>query len=382
MKSSEETKADYVKTLNETKINIKKDVDFVKINNHFVGTPFFEITANFNDEFKVDFLVDDDKVHSTTLSSNMWTRLNKKYYRDYTIKVSKNGELIYDEKINLKNKRVFITLESSSLGDSIAWVPYAEEFRKKHGCVLIISTFWNHLFEKTYPNLEFVKPGITVNNLYAMYSLGWFYNEDMEPELPNTIPLQKAATNILGLEFKEIKTEVNFNPKEKPYLEKYVTIAPHSTSGLKYWNNKTGWEEVVSFLTKNGYKVINVSKEGCDIKGVETIKDTSIDNTMNVIHHSEFFIGLSSGLSWLAWGINKHVVMISNFTEKDHEFTINTTRITNDSVCNGCWNKPQFKFDKGDWNWCPEHKNTDRQFECHKSITGEMVIKQIKNLLK
>ena len=382
MKNSEETKADYIKTLNETKINIKKDVDFVKFNNHFVGTPFFEITSNYNDEFKVDFLVENENVYSTTLSSNMWTRLNKKYYRDYTIKVSKNGELIYDEKINLKNKRVFITLESSSLGDSIAWVPYAEEFRKKHECVLLISTFWNHLFEKTYPNLEFVRPGISVNNLYAMYSLGWFYNEDMEPELPNIIPLQKAATNILGLEFKEIKTEVYFKPKENPYTDKYVTIAPHSTAGLKYWNNKTGWEEVVSFLIKNGYKVISVSKEGCDIKGVETIKDTSIDNTMNVIHHSEFFIGLSSGLSWLAWGINKHVVMISNFTEKDHEFTINTTRITNDSVCNGCWNKPQFKFDKGDWNWCPEHKNTDRQFECHKSITGEMVIKQIKKLLK
>lgn len=382
MKNSEETKADYIRTLNETKIKIENNVNFIKINTHFVGAPFFEITANFNDEFKVDFYVEDENVYSTVLQSNMWTKLNKKYYRDYTIKVLKNGELIHDEKINLKNKRVFITLDSSSLGDSIAWVPYIEEFRKKHDCILIVSTFWNHLFEKSYPNLEFVKPGISVNNLYAMYSLGWFYNEDMEPELPNTIPLQKAATNILGLDFKEIKTEVYFEPKENPYTDKYVTIAPHSTSGLKYWNNETGWEEVVSFLIENGYKVINVSKEGCNIKGVETIIDSSIENTMNVIHHSEFFIGLSSGLSWLAWGINKHVVMISNFTEKDHEFTINTTRITNDSVCNGCWNKPQFKFDKGDWNWCPEHKNTDRQFECHKSITGEMVIKQIKNLLK
>jgi hypothetical protein len=41
-----------------------------------------------------------------------------------------------------------------------------------------------------------------------------------------------------------------------------------------------------------------------------------------------------------------------------------------------------FKFDKGDWNWCPEHKGTPRQFECHKSITPEMVINQIKPLIK
>jgi autotransporter strand-loop-strand O-heptosyltransferase len=59
---------------------------------------------------------------------------------------------------------------------------------------------------------------------------------------------------------------------------------------------------------------------------------------MNYIHHSEFFIGLSSGLSWFQTGINKHVVMISNFTEEDHEFTTNCTRIVNKSVCNSCWN--------------------------------------------
>jgi autotransporter strand-loop-strand O-heptosyltransferase len=118
------------------------------------------------------------------------------------------------------------------------------------------------------------------------------------------------------------------------------------------------------------------------LKNVIKLKDTSIENTMNVIHHSEFFIGLSSGLSWLSWGIGKHVVMISNFTEPDHEFTINCTRIVNLSVCNGCWNNPNFKFNKGDWNWCPEHKGTPRQFECHKSITSEMVINKIQHLVK
>jgi ADP-heptose:LPS heptosyltransferase len=48
-----------------------------------------------------------------------------------------------------------------------------------------------------------------------------------------------------------------------------------------------------------GYKVINV-KNGVDITNVSKLEDTSIENTMNYIHHSEFFIGLSSGLSWLA----------------------------------------------------------------------------------
>jgi hypothetical protein len=39
-----------------------------------------------------------------------------------------------------------------------------------------------------------------------------------------------------------------------------------------------------------------------------------------------------------------------------------------------CWNNTNVKFDKGDWNWCPEHKDTPRHFECHNSITSQMVI--------
>jgi hypothetical protein len=46
--------------------------------------------------------------------------------------------------------------------------------------------------------------------------------------------------------------------KERPILEKYITIANESTAGLKLWNLK-GWQELELFKFK-GYKVINVSK--------------------------------------------------------------------------------------------------------------------------
>jgi autotransporter strand-loop-strand O-heptosyltransferase len=128
--------------------------------------------------------------------------------------------------------------------------------------------------------------------------------------------------------------------------------------------------------------VVNVSKEKNPFKNAQQINNTSMENTMNVIHHSEFFIGLSSGLSWLAWALEKHVVMISNFTEPDHEFTYNCTRIINKLVCNGCWNNPNIIFDKGNWNFCPVHEGTNRQFECHTSITSDMVINQIQHLIK
>ena len=353
----------------------------IKIISHFIEQPFLEIRGESNSNYLIKFFDENGVCHyENTIKSNHWVKLSRRYFTKWTVKVWENGKIIYDKTLDYTNQRVYIALDSKSLGDTIAWLPYAREFRKKHNCKVIVSTFWNYLFEKNYPDLEFINPGQPANGILGMYKIGWFYDSSHEPELPNTIPLQKAATNILGLDFHEVKPDVVLDVKARPIETKYITIATNSTAGLKFWTRE-GWQELVDYFNSLGYRVINVSKEDNPLRNVEKIKDTSIKNTMNYIQHSEFFVGLSSGLSWLAWGLGKKVVMISNFTDENHEFTSNCIRIVNKSVCNGCWNKPEFKFDKGDWNWCPVHKNTPRQFECHKSITPEMVIEQLKELL-
>ena len=385
---------DEVKTFAETHINFYKKISTLNPQKQFsnpkkmdfsfycVNNPHFEIKYNEPKNYKIEFFDDNGKLHyQNTINSNNWVRLNREYYTKWTVKLWSDEKLIYKNVLNLKDKRVFLSFESHSLGDTVAWIPYCLEFQKIHECELIVSCKWGELFKKVYPEIEFVPPGSTVHNIIAMYKIGWFWDEKKEPQIPNTIPLQKTITNILGLEFEEIKPKIDFEPELRPYEKKYITIATHSTSGLKYWNNPNGWQELVDSLNEKGYSVVSISKEKCELNNVIELSDTSIRNTMNVIHHSEFFIGLSSGLSWLAWALEKHVVMISNFTEKDHEFTSNCTRITNPLVCNSCWNNPMFKFDKGDWYWCPEHKNTSRQFECHKSITSQMVMESIQHLL-
>ena len=375
--NSDEYKERYINSFGDTV------TDNVIVNIHNINGPFIELKGDSKKTFKVEILnSSDDVIYTSNLTCGMYSNLNIKYYIDWKYKIYLEGELVNEGKLSLQNSRVFISMDSRSLGDTVAWISYCEEFRKKHNCKLIVSSFWNKFFINTYPNIEFVYPGDVVYDITAMYTLGWFYNKDKEPELPNTIPLQKTASNILGLEYKEITPTLDFKIGTRIFNEKYVTIATHSTAGCKYWNNPNGWQELVNYLRSQGYRILHVSKEPTELEGVTQLKDTSIENTMSAIYHSEFFVGLSSGLSWLSWGIGTPVVMISNFTEKDHEFTINSTRIINHSVCNGCWNNPSFKFDKGDWNWCPEHKGTERQFECHKTITSEMVIEQIQHLIK
>lgn len=345
------------------------------INIHFVGQPFLEILGESDETFKVRWFdshyTQDNLIYETEIKSNSWTRLNREYYSDWAVEVlDSNNNLVYADRYNDKGKRVYIAFDSRSLGDTLAWMPYCEEYRKKHGCNVVVSTFWNKLFVDTYPEIEFVEPGSTVKNLYAMYSLGWFYNTNKEPELPNTIPLQKTASNILGLEYKEIKPIIGFELMEPP-IEKYVTIATNSTAGCKFWS-KENWQEVINYLVSKGYKVINVSLEDNPFDNCSVPVDKSINTTINFILHSDFFIGLSSGLSWLAWTLNKEVIMISNFTEAEHEFKCH--RPINKNVCNGCWNNPELRFDKGDWDWCPMHKGTDRQFECQSGIKPQDVI--------
>ena len=343
----------------------------VQITQNFISQPFLEIKGISDSDFLVKFFDEKGECHYTnTIKANHWIKLNRQYYTRWTAKVWQDNELIYSNTLNLEGKEVLITIDSKALGDTMAFIPYCEAFQEKHKCKVTVSTFWNKILD--YPNLKFIEPGQSIG-CYMMLHLGWFWDLDKEPVLCNTIPLQQSATNILGLDFVELRPKLKFDIKENLYGD-YITIATNSTAGLKFWL-KDSWQVVIDFLVEKGYKVINVSKERNPFNNCYQLEDTSIENTMSVIHHSQFFIGLSSGLSHLAWGLGKQVVMIAGFSEPDHEFSC--IRPYNHKVCHGCWNKPEIRFDAGDYLFCPNHKNTTRMFECQTSITAQMVIDKL-----
>jgi autotransporter strand-loop-strand O-heptosyltransferase len=356
----------------------------IKYNLHYIDGLYFEILSDGgkDKEYVVSFLgKSGETIYETTMKPNSWSRLSKKYLEPINIYIKTklgNPVLKIDVLAEFKNKKVFISFDSKSLGDTLAWMPYCLEFKKIYNCRVVVSTFHNEMFESVYPELQFVGRGKVVNDLFAMFNIGWFWETDREPKNPCIDPLQQTITNILNLPYEEILPRMSFVPVERPIENKYVVISTHSTSQLKHWYY---WQEVIDYLKTDGYEVVEMSLNNSDYEGLTIIEDKSIKNTMNVIHHAEFFIGLSSGLSWLAWALKKKVIMIANFTESNHEFSTNCIRITDDSVCNGCWNNPKYKFNKGDWNWCPEHEGTSRQFECHKSIKSKIVIEKINNIL-
>jgi autotransporter strand-loop-strand O-heptosyltransferase len=325
------------------------------------------------------------------MKNNQWARCSREWVTDWKIIVtSSNGE-VQEHRFDPTNKRVLISIESSSLGDTLAWFPYAEEFRKKHNCKVVVSTFLNDLFEKEYPNLEFIKPGTTVHNLYALYRIGIFYNENgFDPLKHKTdyrkLRLQEIATDILGLEYKEVRPKLHIENRERQIDGDYVTIGIHSTAQSKYWNNKTGWQDTVDYLNSKGIKTVHISKQVGEFMGnkppvniVDKTGDLSLQNRMTDILNSKMFIGISSGLSWVAWALGVPTVLISGCTEEVHEPLDNVFRVINTNVCNSCFSNHY--FDKGDWNWCPLLKGTERQFECSKEIPFSMVRPKIDKIL-
>ena len=126
------------------------------------------------------------------------------------------------------------------------------------------------------------------------------------------------------------------------------------------------------------------SRDGYNNKipdGVIKSQSKPLDVRINELIHSEFFIGLGSGLSWLAWALNKNVIMIHGMTKPWFEFQHKCIHVHNDEVCNGCWHRDGTLNLKGDWNVCPDHKGTVREFECSKEIDPPMVFSAIDKVI-
>jgi autotransporter strand-loop-strand O-heptosyltransferase len=370
--------------------NTKRVFSSNRIEINFVDGPFVEVLGSDEQNYKVDFIDfdKDETVFSTNISNNTWARSNRKWFTNWMIEITSSNGSKFQHKFDAKGRRVYIVFESSSVGDTLAWLPYVEEFRKEHQCEMIVSTFMNHLFKDQYSEIEFVDPGISVHNLYALYRLGIFYNEDgidynrHKTDFKKT-SLQECATDILGLSFKEIRPRLK---KSEPIKSKkpYVCIATHSTAQSKYWNNSDGWQQVVDYVKSIGYDVYLLSKEqdgymgNKNPVGVITTNKKTLEEIIPLLLGSKGFIGLSSGITWLSWALNVPTVMISGFSEPYQEM-MDVERVINEDVCHGCF--ARHLFDKGDWNWCPDHKGTERQFECSKSITFEMVRPKIDKIL-
>ena len=372
--------------LNSDKI-AKIDMDVTDNNN---------IDISFNQEAKVEILgsqsfnydvkflnYNNEIAYSTRLSTNMWAACSS---------IDRSGKVLVT---NLSNNKTLefgfqnanLINESGSLGDSLAWLPVVNQYAVKNNLKINYYTPNKVLFDKSkYPLISFhdYVDQKNITDKSSITKIGCFEKEKL------AVPLQQLVGDILGV---QVDGSEDFKPaidpsfiKERPFDKKYVCIATHSTAQLKFWNNKSGWKKTVSYLKFLGYEVVCIDRYnsyGRDQfmnpipKEAIHYPGESLGDIVNCLYHCEFMIGLSSGLSWLAWACNKPVVMICGFLEKEYHFDT-PYYIQNKQVCNCCWNDPSQYFDANNWIWCGKGKD----FECSKKISFDMVKNTINKLRK
>jgi len=355
---------------------------------NFVDGPKVSVEGNSNEECNIKFIDRDSKkiIYESFIKSGMWSSCLFKYYINWSIEIYEKNTLIKKYDLDLKNKKVKILIDSSALGDCIAFISSVEEFRKKHQCDVHCVIFNNQLleiFKEKYPLVKFYNFNPN-DDFYASYRICYPIDKDWSqyiPQNPKTVSLTDIAPLILGLQNKQLKPNLKiYNESDK----KYICIGTQSTAQCRYWQNEK-WEKIIKYLNDLGYEVwcIDKAKSFGKYPNMNYMPNGCVDKTglplnelIKIISGAKFFIGISSGLSWLSWACETPVILISGFSKSFAEF-YTPYRVINENVCNGCWNDPKETFDKGNWNWCPRNKN----FECSKSISSEMVIEKINTLL-
>jgi autotransporter strand-loop-strand O-heptosyltransferase len=323
---------------------------------------------------------------------------SKRYFLRCRIEVwakDRPGEPVLQHDYAAESRDVLVQFPVGTLGDSMGWFPYAVKFQEKHGCRLTCAMAERliPLFKDAYPHIRFVThEQVEADNYYATYSIGLFFEDEARIYQPcdfRLVGLHRTAGYILGVDPAEVPPRLAIPEDRRPMAERYVCIAAQSSSHAKHWNNPSGWHELVQFLKDAGYRVVCIDQKQVHGTGLiwnhiphgveDQTGDRPLQERARWLKHADFFVGLSSGLSWLAWAAGTPVVMISGFTHPTNEFD-SPFRVINYHACNSCWNDIRVRFDHKDFLWCPRHANTPRQFECTRLITADAVIQAIKRI--
>jgi autotransporter strand-loop-strand O-heptosyltransferase len=318
---------------------------------------------------------------------------SKKYYVRFSIEVwhsdaAPSAAPVFVHHYRAEGQPVLIQFPVGTLGDILGWLPYAVKFQRKHGCRLTcaMSDQLIPLFADAYPHIEFITPeAVRADEYYATYNVGLFFDDHECVRQPcdfRLVGLHRTVGYMLGVDPAEERPLLALEDDSRPIDEPYAVIAVQSSTQAKYWNHPTGWREIVAYLKAHGYRVICIDKKATHGAGYvwnhipfgaeDETGDRPLQERARWLRHADLFIGLSSGLSWLAWAAGTPTVLISGFTHETNEFAT-PYRVINYHACNSCWNDVRQRFDHQDFFWCPRHQGTPRQFECTRLITPEQV---------
>ena len=306
----------------------------------------------------------------------------EQYFIPWKIEVWLDKQLVFVHEYDATGQRVCCELLGNVPGDSIPLLPSILAFQKKWHCEieLLCGNVFADILKNYYPSFHWVTE--FPKDTYASYHVGACQDElCFQPDSSRSTPALDIGRNLLGL--LHPAPLVPYTPtKPRQIPEPYVCIAVQASGARKCWLYPGGWDVAVAYLKELGYRVLCIDGEfSQDEDGYHIEKPAGAEDytgmhplmeRINLLAYASFFIGVSSGLSWLAHASQCPQIVISGITLPYTELT--DYRVINRQVCHGCFNDMRV-------NWrtpaCPHHHDTDRMFECSRKITPKMVIHMI-----
>lgn len=313
----------------------------------------------------------------------------EKFYIHWQIDIWLEEQQVFSHIFDPTGQQVFLVFLSRALGDNLAFWPYIRAYQEKfHGSVTCyVADYLQPLLQQIYPQLEFREK--LAEETYATYYFTSGVGNALNLPLDGrAVPLSHIGRWTLGLPiFMDCGGLIPVYSQRK-IQEPYVCVGVQASSTRKGWLNPDGWEKVTDWLKAQGYRVLCIDRErkvtsqGYTNEIPSGAEDFTGEYTLleraEQLGHAEFFIGLGSGLSWLAHAVGCPAVMISGFSAYWYEFN-DAVRVFNPLVCNGCFNDRHAKFLE---LICPFYGGTDREMECQKKISAYQVIRAVVQLKK
>lgn len=311
----------------------------------------------------------------------------EKFYIHWQIHVFLDGNLVFSHIFDPRGQQVFFVNSSRLLGDSLALLPYLRAFRETYDATVscYLPSHLRGIARRALPEIEIHDSW--PEDCYATFSFSAAIGDSvaLSPEDGRRVPMEELGHLFFGVPRPRVLPV--WPAGERQIKEPYVCIGVQASNPTKGWLYPGGWDIVVAALREAGYRVLCIDRDRENEVGgfVSRMPEGAEDFTGNhpleeraeLLAHADFFIGLGSGLSWLAHFVGCPVVMICGFSESWYEFDT-PYRVYNRLSCHGCLNDTEANFFK---ELCPRQSHdSERILECQKTITPRMVLDAIRRL--
>ncbi len=330
-----------------------------------------------------------------------------------------------------KHGKNILVVRYGTIGDTIFTVPFFKELRNINGNDCIIDFVVNNGNKTIAENIPYVDNLVNINEIAPLkiqnfykwipllkkYDTVYFlcsskvlsifaflagikvrsgfkfrnyehnYFLTRETEYKKDIHATQAYLSLLGNKYTEMP-EIEYENIFKNICDsvkyeinnKYIAIHPFSRIKLKNWE-PSKWIEVIKYLTEKGFNIVLLgAKKDYTQSNELVISDkihnlcgkTTFEETISIIHSSEIFMGIDSGLIHIAAVLNKKSILLNGSTSLTHWKPLNKNCkiITENFKCSPCC----CLMTKSDNPTCTD-------VDCMKAICVEKVVSAIKEII-